>query len=158
MCVRDDICERWYLIGTGHPVADKMVEAQAQLACGIRQRHERISGFGALWRVRAEADVPFAHTVVRSQFGRVVMQWYFRVIEHQQQHRLLRPRLGNPLIQRLLVRRDREQRVKGGHKPPAFGGGGRLPISHQISVEIPKLLQKVVQYLPMQSTHGVSFL
>ncbi len=68
---------------------DVSIEANPQFFGGCRQGHEGVPGAHAVLGARAKANISFADTLPDGQFGRVVMQREFGVLQHQQQRGFL---------------------------------------------------------------------
>ncbi len=89
-------------------------KTDAQLLGGFGEGHERIPSLFARFTARAEADIAFAHPLPDRQFGRIVVQGQFRVLQDQQQRRFFGLGFGNAAIQLGVTGAGGEQGVKFG--------------------------------------------
>src|SRR3989441_4446620 len=141
---RNEVGEGWHLKGAGDTVMDVVRETDAKFGCRRRQRHEGVPGLGTFAGARPEAHIPFTYPCARSQFGWVVVQGNFRVCQHHQQVALLGARLGNPLVQRLVARDGREERLELPVQARRLLQHRLLPIRQQLVVVGPKTLHEVL--------------
>lgn len=150
----DDAGQGGDLIGAGDPVMDIRVEIHPQLLRRRGQRHEGIPCLRALARPWAKADRPLAHPLACSQFGRVVMQRDFRVLQHHQQAAFLGVRQGNAFIQRPIARHRGEQRIERCRQARALLRCRMLAIGQQLIVEVPEVVQEIVQQRAVERHNG----
>ena len=75
------------------------IKADFQFSGGCSQGHESIPGMQAFLGARAKTDISFANPLADSQFGGVVMQGQFRILQNQQQRSFLFPGFSDALIQ-----------------------------------------------------------
>ena len=89
-----------------------VIETHAEFCRGLCQRHEGVPRLGSLTGARPEAHIPFAHSCTRSQFGRIVVQGDLGVRKHHEEATFLGPCLRNALVQGLIPRDGRKQRIE----------------------------------------------
>jgi hypothetical protein len=125
------------------------VDADAELlGCG-GQGHKGIPGFGPVGRAWSKADVALAYTLAGAEFGGVIVQRDFWVVEHHQQAGPLEPGLLDALIQGPVTRDGAEQDIEFGRQSLFLGQSGCEAVSQQLVVVLPKPLAELVQLCAM---------
>jgi hypothetical protein len=89
----DQVGQIGHGVCAGNSIMDVAIDTDAQLlGCG-GQGHKGIPSFGSIGSARSKADSALAHPLTSAEFGGVIVQRDFGMVEHHQQTSLLQPGL-----------------------------------------------------------------
>ena len=156
--LRDQIGERRQFVAPRKAILDGRVDVDAKLLGRGDHGQPHILGAHPARRARPKAHVAPTHASTAAQLRRVVVKRKFGMYQHLEQFGAVRPRFRNPVIQGIVVRDRRKERVETGFQASPFGRGRRLLIDTQFMIGGPIVLQEGAQRLVMDGDPGTQLL